>query len=48
MVNMMVLFCFSTESRDVTLSDIGKIETEKHVAVWHPVLPAPPPPNPPI
>jgi hypothetical protein len=48
MVNMMYNFVFPTESRDVTLSDVGKIETVKPVAVWHPVLPAPPPPNPPI
>jgi hypothetical protein len=48
MVNMMYIFVFPTKSRDVTLSDIGKIETEKHVAVWHPVPPAPPPTNHPI
>ena len=48
MVNMMYNCVFPTESRDVKLSDIGKIETEKPVAVWHPVPPTPPPPNPPI
>jgi hypothetical protein len=31
---MMYNFVFPTESRDVTRSDIGKIETEKPVAVW--------------
>jgi hypothetical protein len=31
MVNMMYNLVFPTESRDVTLSDIGKIETEKPV-----------------
>ena len=36
---------FPTESRDVTLSDIGKIKTEKPVD--H-VPPAPTPPNPPV
>ena len=45
---MMYNFVFPTESRDATLRDIGKIETEKPVAVWHPVPPTPPPPNPPI
>ena len=47
MVNMMYNFVLPTESGDLTLSDIGKRDTEKPVAVWHPVPPAPPP-NPPI
>ena len=33
MVNMMYNFFFCSESRDVTLSDIGKIKTEKTVAI---------------
>jgi hypothetical protein len=33
MVNMLYNFVFPTESRDLTLSDIGKIETEKPVVV---------------
>ena len=43
---MMYNFVLPTESGDLTLSDIGKRETEKPVAVCHHVLPAPPPPNP--
>jgi hypothetical protein len=35
MVNMMYNIVFPTESRDVTLSDFGKIETEKPVAVYY-------------
>ena len=43
MVNMMFNFALCSESRDVTISDIAKIRTEKPVAIWHPVPPAPPP-----
>ena len=39
---MMYNFVFWSESCDVTLSDIGKKETEKPVAIWHPAPPAPP------